>query len=325
MLFGKPLFSSKNAAQIFTDILKGNFSIPKTISIQARNFFYFMLKEFGNDRSTSTQLLNHEFIVGDYHKFTHYDININNNKNLNININNNNKNIFNNINGNVNENLVINNNNIKRSATEPNYDNKDATLMGQFNMAPPCIKLTICVGCDKNISDFIYKCSTGFRLNICENCYLNSYKTHPHNFLKCKVVSSQPNNQLLNNNINKIDRFNSGPQIPQQGGNQNKPKSEHKHPLIHQQQINDQCKLCLKNIGGQTGYKCGLCEIVLCKNCAKSVFFGNKKRNVHEHFLDLTFRQNWICDICRKPYDKKASYYCELCDFDACDKCYIQY
>ena len=206
MLFGKPLFSSKNAAQIFTDILKGNFSIPKTISIQARNFLYCMLKEFGNDRSTSTQLLNHEFIVGDYHKFTHYDININNNKNLNININNNNKNIF---------------NNIKRSATEPNYDNKDATLMGQFNMAHPCIKLTICVECGKNISDFIYNCSKCFRLNICENCYLNSYKSHPHNFLKCKVTSSQHNNQLLNNNnINKIDRFNSGPQVPQQGGNQ---------------------------------------------------------------------------------------------------------
>ena len=81
----------------------------------------------------------------------------------------------------------------------------------------------------------------------------------------------------------------------------------------------------LKKHRGQAGYKCGLCEIVLCKNCAKSEFFGNKKRNVHKHFLDLTFRQSWICDVCRKTYHKKASFYCELCDFHACDKCYIQY
>ena len=75
MLFGMPLFPSMNDDKVFADILAGNFSIPKTISIQARTFLYCMLRKQGINRLTATELLNHEFIVGDYHKFKHYDIN----------------------------------------------------------------------------------------------------------------------------------------------------------------------------------------------------------------------------------------------------------
>ena len=303
MLFGKPLFASKNEKQILMDILSGNFSIPKTISIQARNFLFCMLRKQGINRLTATELLNNEFIVGDYRKFKHYDVNTNNNNNL-----------LNNIN--ANNNSIINKNIMKHCSTEPNYDNK---IMNKFNMVPKNNYNPICVGCGKNIKDFIYKCSSCFGLSICENCYLNSYKTHPHNILKCKLVPFQQTN------INEINKYKSGPQELQKGGNQKGPKSEHKHPLNYRQHINDQCKICLENIRGQAGYKCGQCEVVLCTKCAKRIFYGNKRKAVHKHYLALTFRRSWICDLCRKTYDDKASFYCESCDFDACDKCYIQY
>ena len=153
-----------------------------------------------------------------------------------------------------------------------------------------------------------------FGLNICENCYLNSYKTHPHKMMKYKLLPiPQPNN------INKIA---SG---PQQGGNQKKPKSEHYHPLKYQKQINDKCKICLKIMESEPGFICGQCNIVLCLNCSNRVFYGNKQKDVHKHKLLLTFRKHWICDICRKSYEDKASFYCQPCDFDACDKCFIKY
>ena len=44
------------------NILNANFTIPNTISSQARSFLYCMLKKDGIDRLTTRQLLNHEFI-----------------------------------------------------------------------------------------------------------------------------------------------------------------------------------------------------------------------------------------------------------------------
>jgi hypothetical protein len=65
-----------------------------------------MLRKQGINRLTVTELLNHEFIVGDYHKFKHYDINQNNNV-IRINsIPNNDKNLFNNKNANNNNKII---------------------------------------------------------------------------------------------------------------------------------------------------------------------------------------------------------------------------
>ena len=284
MLFGKPLFKSNNSNQIFIDILSGNFSIPNTISIQARNFLFSMLKKNGINRLTATELLNHEFIVGNYNKIKQNDIKINNyKKNNNINLNNHIKIFNNNINGNVNL------NNLKHCLTEPNYVNKDIILMDKFKMAPKPNFNPFCAGCNQSLSSVIYKCSVCLGFNLCENCYLKSYKNHPHNFLKSRTT-------LL-----------------------------HKHPLIYQQQIYAHCKICLQYLEGQKGYTCGQCKVVLCLNCYKRVINGKKQKAIHKHLLLLTFRNSWICDICKKTYNNKASFCCIPCDFDACDECYIKY
>ena len=46
MLFGKPLFLHMNEDEIIKNILLCNFKIPKTISVQARNFLLSMLRQF---------------------------------------------------------------------------------------------------------------------------------------------------------------------------------------------------------------------------------------------------------------------------------------
>ena len=103
------------------------------------------------------------------------------------------------------------------------------------------------------------------------------------------------------------------------------PESAHPHPLIIEEHLNGICKLCKVNIGGLAGYRCGACDIVLCFNCACRIFFGNKQVNCHpQHPLALTSRNTgWKCDICKNHFKGGASFYCRMCDFDACDLCYL--
>ena len=80
----------------------------------------------------------------------------------------------------------------------------------------------------------------------------------------------------------------------------------------------------MQKIGGQ-GYKCDSCPIVLCINCSNKIFYGNKKKASHKHDLALKNRgTGWKCDLCKKSYKGYASFYCKQCDFDACEKCYIE-
>ena len=73
MLFGKPLFTGFKRDEIYQKILNKNFNIPKSISIQARTFLLNMLRAQGIDRLSASQLLNHEFIILNYHNFNQYN------------------------------------------------------------------------------------------------------------------------------------------------------------------------------------------------------------------------------------------------------------
>ena len=110
----------------------------------------------------------------------------------------------------------------------------------------------------------------------------------------------------------------------QQGYQQPVPDSAHEHPLNYNERLNENCKVCLQNIGGQAGYKCPSCPVVLCLNCSNRIFYGNKKKTCHKHDLALKNRNTWRCNLCKKNYRGNASFYCQQCDFDACDKCYLQ-
>lgn len=103
------------------------------------------------------------------------------------------------------------------------------------------------------------------------------------------------------------------------------PEFAHDHPLICLEHLNGVCKLCKVNLGGLAGYRCDGCDIILCFNCALRIFFGIKKVNAHpQHPLTLTNREKgWKCDICNSRFKGGASFRCNLCDFDACDLCYL--
>ena len=110
---------------------------------------------------------------------------------------------------------------------------------------------------------------------------------------------------------------------PQGFNQQQQPEPAHEHPLNFEERINEKCKICFQNIGENGGYKCKECPIVLCLNCAQKIFFENKNKQIHQHDLLLTDRNSWTCNVCKNSYGDNASFYCQQCDFDACDKCYL--
>ena len=115
---------------------------------------------------------------------------------------------------------------------------------------------------------------------------------------------------------------------PQQGfypqqNQQQEPEPAHEHPLNYEGRINEKCKICMQYIGENAGYKCKDCPIVLCLNCSQKIFYENKNKHLHQHDLLLTDRNSWTCNICKTSYGDNASFYCQKCDFDVCDKCYL--
>ena len=64
MLFNKPLFGKIINNNMYANILNANFTIPNTISPQAKSFLNCMLQKEGVNRLSVSELLNHEFIKG---------------------------------------------------------------------------------------------------------------------------------------------------------------------------------------------------------------------------------------------------------------------
>ena len=63
MLFNKPLFGKIINNNMYANILNANFTIPNTISPQAKSFLNCMLQKEGVNRLSVSELLNHEFII----------------------------------------------------------------------------------------------------------------------------------------------------------------------------------------------------------------------------------------------------------------------
>lgn len=103
------------------------------------------------------------------------------------------------------------------------------------------------------------------------------------------------------------------------------PNSIHEHPLNFVQILNALCTICKQSNGDQPGYQCGQCEVALCMNCSKRLFFGDKKTILHPHPLELKYRVTWRCQICNILYQKTSSFFCKQCDFDVCSSCYVPY
>ena len=150
-----------------------------------------------------------------------------------------------------------------------------------------------------------------------------------------QVQQQMENSQPINNQVQQQmeysgeNQFQNQKGFSQEGRFENQqlfPEPVHEHSVNYFENLNEYCKLCLENIGGQPGYKCGECPIIYCLKCAKKIIWGSKNKSVHSHSLLLkdTGNRKWKCDICQNQFKGKASFYCKQCDFDACDKCYLK-
>ena len=159
MLFGTPLFQNMTNEEICNNIINANVVVPKkNILIQAREFLYCMLQKDKNYRYSASQLLKHQFIIGDYHKFTIYR---NNNKNTNTN--------------------TIKIINIPKVlmhyGSEENIKKKKNHNIKLYS---PQKNQKICIGCNKILNDFYYKCLKCEQFLYCNKCYSNSILSNPH-------------------------------------------------------------------------------------------------------------------------------------------------
>jgi hypothetical protein len=100
---------------------------------------------------------------------------------------------------------------------------------------------------------------------------------------------------------------------------------EHEHALIRKSnQTNAKCKICLKLLDKAPAFICNECELVICNLCTNRIATGKKNDEIHAHHLGLRYRNAWKCDVCFEHFQKRASFYCKSCDFDACPNCYIK-
>ena len=118
--------------------------------------------------------------------------------------------------------------------------------------------------------------------------------------------------------------YHESPPLGFNRGPGNIPDSGHMHPLFQETSYYS-CKVCKKMIGGGQAYVCRTCSLVLCYDCFNRIYYRKKFTEVHPHPLMLRVRPSWICDVCRRRYQDVASFYCKVCDFDACSMCYIGY
>ena len=131
----------------------------------------------------------------------------------------------------------------------------------------------------------------------------------------------------------------------------------HEHPLLLcycQRQNGWSCDKCSRDYNNNTpSFYCSYCDYDLCQNClgeyklnqikkynsrnnsnnfktirndSNKVFSWQIKTSNHTHLLSLIKNINnssWDCNKCRKSYKNNInSYYCSLCNYYLCDKCY---
>ena len=147
---------------------------------------------------------------------------------------------------------------------------------------------------------------------ICNICYLEHYSNKNFSFF-CELCNFDACDHCYLNKTNGIIR----PIVEAD-------YTIHKDSFYYKNNLNEQCRFCTKFINNMPGYKCYNCPIVLCINCSEAIFISKNSDNLHEHHLELEFRENWICDLCKSKFRNTASFYCQDCQFDACYECYFE-
>ena len=97
----------------------------------------------------------------------------------------------------------------------------------------------------------------------------------------------------------------------------------HEHPLKYYNDSNPmKCQICEKE--AKCGYKCNICKVELCQECAYNIFSQNKRYELHNHPLYLTLRDRWNCTKCQCGFRNNISFSCKNCYIDICVKCFLE-
>ena len=190
---------------------------------------------------------------------------------------------------------------------------------------------------------FIKKtCENGFKckncsLNICEECStkinINEFdnRKHKHRLTLLNEENCKCNN--CNKDLkSKVDFYFNCKQCnfymclncynPDRKEKE-EDESIHEHPLQNVSELRTQeCKLCENDTN--SGVVCDNCDLLMCQNCAANVYKRKFKKDLHEHPLYLTVRDDWKCKECGSSYTDKISFHCKKCSVDICADCYME-
>ena len=170
----------------------------------------------------------------------------------------------------------------------------------------------------------------GWNCNYCAKIYPKEDKSY-----YCTLCDY---NLCLNcSNNNNLNKYNSLPDsvLYKNGGLWQFNFEEHIHPLTYISYDKNgetiKCAFCMKEFEDNNFiYCCSVCDYnicLLCKNIIENGKIWQFKTSWHIH--PLTFcespriTKSYLCNHCGESYLKSdLSYYCTLCDFDICMKCY---
>ena len=290
-------------------------------------------KEFGNKLNNNED--NNDDInndnINNYINNNGDDINININfkNNLNNGEGENYENIFQNFQkNNINQNNFIFNNNFNPNINNIEYnDNKNNINQNNFiyNNNPNFNNVEFNFNKNnkiKNINNNIYNKVNNLNNNIYPNI----------NDIDNNINISNNSNNIQNNNSynypNNHNKINNNPI-----GNNIKPNINfnqingiHEHPLLISK-INDKsCNICLQKLNNKLSGVCHSCLIIICQNCLQNIFNRKPNIKIHPHKLKLKYnKDHWDCMQCYFTYgdDKCVSLYCEQCNLNFCDLCYL--
>ena len=102
------------------------------------------------------------------------------------------------------------------------------------------------------------------------------------------------------------------------------PKDIHIHALSDEPLSNDKCTICLNDKSCEKGYKCSLCPLIICDQCASMIRTNHFSNDKHKHPMCLLNEDNCKCNVCKKNLISEKNFYfnCKKCNYNICLKCY---
>ena len=190
---------------------------------------------------------------------------------------------------------------------------------------------------------FIKKtCEKGFKckncsLNICEECSakigINEFDHRIHNHPLTLLNEENCKCNKCNKELkSKIDFYFNCQQCnfyiclkcyyPERKDKE-EDESIHEHPLKNVSEFREtECKLCENETN--SGVICDTCDLLMCQKCAANVYKRKFKKDLHDHPLYLTLKNEWKCKECGSNFTDKISFHCEKCSVDICADCYME-